>query len=53
MERRKVHRLRIGRELPERRKQVFDRRRHTSILRILFIPWRRLFSEFSSVKFFT
>nr|WP_320132536.1 hypothetical protein [uncultured Holophaga sp.] len=52
MDRRQSHTPRIGKAFPERRKNVFERRRHTSVLRIFFIPWRRLFGEFSDVQLF-
>ena len=42
----------IGMNYHERRKQLWPRREHTGILRILWIPLSRLFLEFRTVKFF-
>lgn len=52
MERRQRHTRRITKEAPDRRKLLFDRRRHDGLFRIFFIPWRRLFNEFSTVTVF-
>lgn len=53
MDRRQLYVQRIGRDNPERRKQLFDRRQHHGIFRIFFTPWNRLFNEFSDVKLFS
>ena len=52
MSRRKRHLPRIGVKNPERRKAVFDRRRHYGIFRIFYIPLDRLLNEFSLVTLF-
>ena len=52
MDRRQDHNQRISRDNPERRKQLFDRREHSGLLRIFFISWNRVINEFSDVKLF-
>ena len=52
MDRRQVYMQRIGKECPERRKQLFDRRQHHGMARIFFISWRRLVFEFADIRFF-
>jgi|GEM_PF-3719040 len=46
-DRRQLH---IGHNYHDRRKQLWDRRQHTSVLRILWIPLDRLFFEWRKVK---
>lgn len=47
--RRKCHKPCVGVSYPDRRKQLWERREHTSLLRILWIPLDRLVFEFRSV----
>jgi len=48
-ERRMRHTPRLGLRCPDRRKQLWERREHTSLLRILWISLDRLWFEFRTV----
>jgi hypothetical protein len=52
MERRQRHTRRITKDTPDRRKLLFDRRQHSGVFRIFFIPWSRLCREFFDVQIF-
>ena len=52
MTRRQRHLPRLGGKTPERRKALFDRRRHHGIFRIFYIPLHRLLNEFAQVTVF-